>query len=480
MTALQDEAEARWNLAESYRAKARRHLALAASRDAAPAVRTDRTDPDPRDHAALAAEYFDRALAEYRETQKRDPTSFDALTRYAHVFWEWRHAKANALVRSGPGLDHAEMAESSARRAVAAVRAKQIGQDGGADRDRPASPPDPAAVITTSPPANPALERSSRTTSGTRRKDAVPSHLRPAAATAYASLGAVLVAQMRPHEAIEQLESAQLNAPRHPSFDHVRWMLAQAHLCAASQAFREWRDETTAETRKDKATRRQDDPRLEAIGYHRDEARAPLDVIRAHERSRESPGFARFTDIARTDQICRKDWITEAMERERPRVRYALKQIPSTNYRSVCGWQGVGMKPPKGWRENEKEPLILHIWGGNVDERVLVNGIKQDQVENPDRPRRQDPIPIDPTRKPSYYFARLEDGAHRPVSMPVALTDTSPGPPLKGAPALAASVPARGEAPQAASKRCPDVTNLIQLPFEPMGTAVANPMRPGG
>ena len=482
MKALKDEAASRWNLAESYRAEARRHLALAGSRDARVAVRTDRTHPDRQWHATLAAAYFGHALTEYRETQKRDPTSFEALNRYAHVFWEWRHAEANTPLPDGPGLEHGRVAESSARRAIAVIKAKSVSQEGDADPGPPAARPDPAVKITPATLADPARGTSSGMTASALRVDSVPRHLRPAATTAYASLGAVLIAQMRPHEAIEELESVQRHVPEHPSFDSVRWMLAQAHLCAASQAFRAMRAESRAEPRTDETARSVgSDPRREAIDYHREKARPPLDIIRDHERSREAPAFAGLTDISRSDRMCRADWLSAAMERGKYRVRYALKQIESTNHRRLCRWQGVRMQPPADWTE-EDEPLFLHVWGGSVDERVPVNGIKRDAGARPDRLQRQDPIPIAWTHKPSYYyFAQLEDGAQLPLSMPVALTQTSaedrrrlPSP-ANAAPVVVAAAPASGGTLHAESETsCPNVMNLIQLTFKPIASAVAH------
>jgi hypothetical protein len=169
------------------------------------------------------------------------------------------------------------------------------------------------------------------------------------------------------------------------------------------------------------------------------------------------------------------------MERGKYPVQYELKQIESTNHRRLCRWQGVRMLPPADWRE-EEEPLFLHVWGGSVDERVPVNGIKRGPAARPDRLQRQDPIPITWTRKPShYYFAQLEDGAQRPVSMPVALTHTSPedlrrlSPPANAAPVVVAAGPASGGTPYAESETsCPNVTNLIQLTFKPIGSAVAH------
>ena len=219
--------------------------------------------------------------------------------------------------RADGGVERPEGDRGRSRPRVPARKATPTGSSGSAVRsgrdDHPGNPADPARGT------------SSGMTASALRVDSVPRHLRPAATTAYASLGAVLVAQMRPHEAIEELESVQRHVPEHPSFDPVRWMLAQAHLCAASQAFRAMRTESRPSPDDGAARPDGGDPRRDAIDYHREKARPPLEIIRAHERSRESPAFARLTDISRSDRMCRADWLSAAMERGQYRVRYALR-----------------------------------------------------------------------------------------------------------------------------------------------------------
>ena len=439
MRALESEAASRWNLAESYRHAARGHLARAANPVGRAADRPSRKDPERRPHAALAAAYFGRALAEYQATQERDPTNFEALNRYAHVFWEWRQGEADGTLPAGPRLAQARQAEANARKAIAMIEAKWV-------------------------------------------NDSLPKPLRPTAATAYASLGAVLVAQTRPHEAIDVLGSAHRHLPEHPSFDHVRWMLAQAHLCAASTEFRAMRADYPNEPRTGLTAPWEDDPRLDGVGAHREKARRPLDIIRAHEQSRESPAFAGLMDISRSDRICRPDWLSDTTKREGPRL-YTLRQIEGANYRRLCGWLGVRMKPPAGWRE--EEPVYLHVWGGRVDERVPVKGREQDQLEAGERPRRPDPIPITSTPSPFYYFAQLENAKSRPVSPPVVLKPTSPdekpaSPPsptaTRGIATPIAAAPASIAPRPGSESRCPDVKNLIQLTLDPIGSGAAPAM----
>ena len=196
-----------------------------------------------------------------------------------------------------------------------------------------------------SSPADPASRRFLRR--GPRR----PTRRRHACAPSrrrrprHASLGAVLVAQTRPHEAIDVLESAHRYVSEHPSFDHVRWMLAQAHLCAASTEFRAIRaDAARLEHRNGPDQRRdENDPRLDAIGAHREEARPSLEIIRAHERARESPAFAGLTDISRSDRICRRDWLSTITKRRHAAVpgeagRKRARTIAGSAGGSACAW----------------------------------------------------------------------------------------------------------------------------------------------
>jgi hypothetical protein len=120
-----------------------------------------------------------------------------------------------------------------------------------------------------------------------------------------------------------------------------------------------------------------------------------------------------------------------------------------------------------------------------VDERVPVEGREQDQHEGRERPRRQTPVPITATSTPFYYFAQLENAESRPVSLPVVLKPASPdekpaSPPsrtaTRGVATPIAAAPA-SIAPRPGSESiCPDVKNLIQLTFDPIGSGAARAM----
>jgi hypothetical protein len=453
MQALAGEAASRWNLAESYRLAAGRYLAKAGDPVGRAGDRASRNDPERQRHTVLAAAYFSLALFEYGATQERDPTNFAALNRYAHVFWEWRQGEAgeDEVLPARPRLAHARQAESSARKAIAMIEAKRL------------------KLVDWAPPgASPGMDVSDPL------DESLPRHLRPSAATAYASLGAALVAQTRPHEAIQELGPVHRRLPDHPSFDHVRWMLAQAHLCAASAEFRAMRATYPDEPRTGLAPPWKNDPRLNAVAAHREDAKPLLDIIRAHERSRESPMFARLIDISRSDKICRRDWLSAATRREDGRRLYTLRQTEDTNHRGLCGWLGVRIDPPAGLKK--EEGVYLHVWGGRVDERVPVKGLGQDQLEG-----RQDVIPITPAPSPFYYFAQLENAANLPVSLPVVLERASTGekPALSPSPNVTRGAAAVATAPGSVAPgprsdaRCPTVKNLLHLTFDPIGAAIA-------
>lgn len=494
MQSLEGEAAARWNLAEGYLDEARRHLAEAAGQ-----ANQGAAQPDRKRHGKLAEAYFDLALTEYEATLKRDPTNFEALNRYAHVFWEWRRGKADTILEvgagkavtileTGPGLEYGRKAESNARRAVAMAEAKQLKSlSQGYDTDTGvAGRPTQTAPIAQAGPADRAPKSSSGRATGDVRDDSIPRHLRPAAVTAFASLGTVLVAQGRPQEAIEMLEYVSPFIPEHPSFDHVRWMLAQAHLCAASKEGREIRQRQreatkaaedrqrgankTAEDRQRDAIRAaEEEARLEIVGEHREKARLPLGIIRAHERSRESQPFAQLTDIGRSDRICREEWLP-AVTAKKGQPLYELKPADPKNYRALCKWLGVRIEPPDDWTE---EHLYLHVWGGGVDERVRVKIPERDLVDGRERVRHHDPISITPTRNRFYYIAQLEDAQYQPVSGPLFLKPPGEGP-GSGSPGPAGAKPAAVDsdlvpgAPisgAAARARCPEDMNLLRLTF---------------
>ena len=316
MRALKNVAAAHLSLADSYRDQARRHLddtprGVSASNPVGAVPGTEGRDPPgapARAHSdQVAAAFFRLAFDEYREALGRDPTSAAALNRSARVFWEWRLAAADKIrprePSLEPGLDLAREAEWNARRAVSMVEAK-LGRASAwlvvADRSDKAQ-----------------LQQHLQQLAA-----AVPRYLHPPAATALAGLGAVLLAQARPHEAIDVLASAQTLAPQHPVFDDVRWMLGHALLCAAS---RELRSDFPREQRLP-GWRDKEDPRLEMISARRQKAATLFDRVREHERAREARLFTGRADGGRSLAVRREDWLRLASQREGGHMPFVLKE----------------------------------------------------------------------------------------------------------------------------------------------------------
>ena len=184
----------------------------------------------------------------------------------------------------------------------------------------------------------------------------VPENLRPPAADALASLGSVLLAQARAHEALVVLASAEALAPEHPAFDHVRWMRGQALLCAAS---RQWRAELLEARRADPTTGgTTHQPQLDAIDGLRQEAAASLDRVRDHERAREDRPFAGRTDIARPIRVCRSDWLADMSLQEGE--NRSFPQADAGRGRSyLCG--RLGVRAPRVTKA-PKEEVYLRVW----------------------------------------------------------------------------------------------------------------------
>ena len=424
MGALENVSAAHLSLADSYRDQALRYLERARFGVQTPSPAKPGAAPGS-EPGEISATFFELALDEYGEALGRDPTSATALLQFARVFWEWRQGAADKVLPWGPRLAHARDAEWYARRAVAMVETKldQV--------------PHGLIVADRSDAAQKKLAQS------------VPSHLRPPAAVALASLGSVLLGQARPHEALGVLASAKTLAPEHPAFDDVRWMLGQALLCAAS---REWRWDFPPEVRR-KDDNWRDRPELQEIDALRQDAAAVLDRVRDHERAREGRPFAGRTDTTGASNACRRDWLGPASAEE-GRLQYTLKQVQPRRGRGyLCG--RLGVRAPR--LSGGEEAVYLRVWGGGAERLRLEAG-----EEGLDR--RSDVIALAPTSNRFYYFAQLENEKGRPLSAPLALDPNV--------------VPAAGV--PASSTRCADARPLIALAAEQPGESEAAPTDGGG
>ena len=413
MRALENVSAAHANLADAYAELGTRYLERARSGSAPQSASGAEVSPEP---GQIAASFFQLALDEYRETLKRDPTSATALMQFAHVFWEWRQAAADRVVPREPGIAHAREAEWYARRVVAMVEAKLDGAS--------------SSLIV--------VDRSDKAARGALIRS-VPENLRPPAAHALASLGSVLLAQARAHEALVVLASAEALAPEHPAFDHVRWMRGQALLCAAS---RQWRTELLEARRADPDNWRDThQPQLDAIDGLRQEAAASLDRVRDHERAREDRPFAGRTDIARPIRVCRSDWLTD-MSLQEGENRHSLKQTQGRGRSYLCG--RLGVRAPRVTKAPNEE-VYLRVWGGGAER------LRLESESERERGAGSDVVSLAPTTSRYYYFAQIESEDGRPLSPPLAL-DPNATPPRP---------------PSAFPARCADARTLITLEVRP-------------
>ena len=115
-------------------------------------VGADQRDRARRRNAPLAATYFGRALAEYRATQQRDPTNFEALNRYALSSGSGAMAKHRAPCRRARDWSRATRGVERPP-AIAIVEAKGASRERRTTPGSPAAPPDPAVKMHPDEPA---------------------------------------------------------------------------------------------------------------------------------------------------------------------------------------------------------------------------------------------------------------------------------------------------------------------------------------
>jgi tetratricopeptide (TPR) repeat protein len=311
----------------------------------------------------LAAGYYRLALRAYRDAIGLDPNLVAGLNGYAYTFWRWKYQWPDS--KWGPEAEVAELAERSAR---AALRAASSGNEETVVRAR-------------------------------------------------STLGEVLLAGARPHEAIEELERALgqsctladsaedlAEAAGHPcrhvrdkpqdrgrwrisAFDEIRWDLAQAYICAAT------RDGVDIHR-----------PRLSGSEYLYGRASTLLEQIRINERDRE---YRPFSDIPsqldpvglETNVCTHPNGATDPAAGDAP--LFVLKG-GNIHYESrhPCTWLGVAAQVIDPVADPRVANYQLHLWGGGVDRRVdLVAGRAAESVLLTARPRRTH----------DYYFAQLEN-----------------------------------------------------------------------
>jgi tetratricopeptide (TPR) repeat protein len=128
---------------------------------------------------------YSQALDEYQAAIDLDSSSIWALNGYAYTLWQWQFRRDVDSLPDGPSAATVKQAETYARQAVGLVEQR------GTDSEK---------------------------------------------ATVYATLGAIYLAEEKPDDAIAQIEQARLLAPLRPSYDEIRWELAQAYLDKAGRS----------------------------------------------------------------------------------------------------------------------------------------------------------------------------------------------------------------------------------------------------
>lgn len=255
------------------------------------------------------------ALSEYQQAVVRDPSNTDARNGYAYRFWEWSFAAAQRRVPS-PEAAVAEMAETFARDAV------RIG-------DR---------------------------TSGS------PAHQSMLLST----LGEVLLAKGRAHEAIEWLRKGKELSPAHTVGDQVRWDLAQADLCAIAA------DQGRGDV----------DDEIKRNLYEAEEMAALVD---AHNRGRETPEKDSWVDLVRPSRAC-----IAPGQPEMP--MYALMKEVATAH-MPCEWLGVRAQLDAAGGQK----AFLRVIGGEARQTVPADGAAYMFLTSAPAPTH------------AVFFAKLED-----------------------------------------------------------------------
>ena len=269
------------------------------------------------------------ALREYEEAIVRDPANTDARNGYAYRFWEWQYAATQTRLVP-PDEETAARAEAHAREAV------RIGS----------------------------------LTSGS------PSHQ----AMLLSTLGEVLLAEGRWHEAIWELRKAKYIAPAHTAFDQVRWDLKLADQCALA------------------ADRKRDDP-PDDIQTNLYEAEEMTTLIDTHARARETarPKGSSWLDLSQPSSAC-----VEPFQSAAP--KFELTTQAARGY-APCEWLGVTARidDPAAPR------AFLRIIGRDVHEPVApADGASHVFLTSAPAPTHGD------------YFARLEDDKGNALSRTVA------------------------------------------------------------
>ncbi len=336
MKALESDALVHLWMADQYRESARSYVG-------------SENDPEGR----ISNAYYHHALFGYAKATSGEqnltavnPHHFDAMNGYAYVFWQWRlNAPDASVLEISPS--EAEWGEFYARAALQLAANK-------------------------------------------------PKHIQ---AMARSTLGEVLLALARPHEAIEELELAAGEAPEHPLFHEIRWDLAQAYICAAENA-----------KSADLADQRHSWIKKSIV---------LLNQIHQEERVRE---YRPYTDIPRLlnpayyQAVCAHDvhgnpqHPIESADTGGAR-KYILRGGKPTyaSLKDRCEWSGVqgDVHVADNAEAGPKKVFWMRVWGGGLNQRVRLEPVAKGQPET----QVKDVIGLGhgPKNTRQYYFAQLEE-----------------------------------------------------------------------
>lgn len=198
------------------------------------------------------------------------------------------------------------------------------------------------------------------------------------------TLGEVLLGHGRFFEAVEVLQTANALAPQHPAFNEIRSDLAQAYFCFIGKHLT-WEGEPCCIT-------------AENVHMLIDSANALWEKIGESEKKREFQPFKNLKE--KLLKITMRIPLMESMLAS-SETRYELNEY-GVRYRHnplTSNSLGVSGMVFTGDGKEANEELVLHVWGGGVDERIWVgNGITNQIV-----------LAAKPRDTHEYYYAQLEE-----------------------------------------------------------------------
>lgn len=196
------------------------------------------------------------------------------------------------------------------------------------------------------------------------------------------TLGEVLLGQGRTLEAIEILSEAFEKTPSHHAYDEIRWDLAQACMTFVGK-----HRECCLSLQKNA----RDLSNLATV---------LLEQIRENERTLEFQPFTSHSSLldASKPLAINIELMQAPVTVDRP--IFALNS-EKTDYRGriMSNWLGVTCEVDDWAKSFEGRALVLHVWGGGIDNRIWANEDRYDNVF----------LSSKPSTTHDYYFAQLEE-----------------------------------------------------------------------